>query len=360
MRVLVTDISSYKAIVFSRSLSRKDVEVVSADSRRFTKSIRTRHSSRHYLYPSPARQPDAFLQSLRAVVQLEKPDLVMPINSVEMRMCLRQRHAFGPALRSFGSLEAFEMLDNKFKLKDLAQRLGIPSPRHYSIHDRIESFPLVFKPAQESSSRGVKYLRGEEDLAAVRRLPPAEGSYVLQEYIRGEGVGLSALCREGSMVAQCAHRRLAEMPIRGGSSTIREQFSHPQLLPIAEALVHQTRWSGLVMFEFKLAPDGQLFLIEANPRIWGSISQSIEMGVDFPTLLAFGVESRVQAALQPATTYLSPLHWLSLAQYALRNGDLRPLRLFLSRWSEAVPDVSLRDDPLGYLSVMLRAVGQRA
>ena len=360
VRVLITDISSYKAIVFSRSLSRKGVEVISSDSRRYTSKIRTRHSSRHYLYPSPAREPDAFLQSLREVVRLEKPDLVMPTNSREMRICLRQRDVLGTALRYLGSLDAFEMLDNKSKLEDLAEELGIPCPRHYSIHDQVESFPLVFKPAQESSSSGVRYLRGEKELAEIRVTSPAKGSYVLQEYIQGEGVGLSALCREGSIIAQCAHRRLAEIPIRGGSSTIREQFSHPELLPIAEALVRRTRWSGLVMFEFKLALDGRVFLIEANPRIWGSISQSIEMGVDFPSLLAFGTESRVQAEPRPATTYLSPLHWISLAQYVVRRADLRPFRLFLSRWNEAVPDVSLRDDPLGYLSVVLRAVGPAA
>jgi predicted ATP-grasp superfamily ATP-dependent carboligase len=356
MRVLVTDISSYKAIVFARSLALKGVEVISADSRAYTKTIRTRYSARHYICPPASAAPERFLSGLIELVRAAKPDLLMPINSRELRICLKQRELFGSALRHFGSFEAFEQLDNKDKLRAIAEELGISCPRHYSLSEAALPLPLVFKPVQQSSSMGVEYLHTEDELAHVRMRAPPEGSYVLQQLVAGQGVGYSVLCKDGAVLAGCGHRRLAEIPISGGSSTVREGFSHPELPKIAAALVRRTAWTGLVMFEFKLAPDGRVYLIEANPRVWGSLRQAIEMGVDFPALLVLGERSSVQVP-RTAITYLSPLHWLSLLQYALRKGDLRPLRAFLARWRQAVPDVGVLDDPRGYLSVMLRAGG---
>jgi hypothetical protein len=40
------------------------------------------------------------------------------------------------------------------------------------------------------------------------------------------------------------------------------------------------------MVEFKAAADGRMFLLEINPRLWGSLQLAIDSGRDFPRLLA--------------------------------------------------------------------------
>ena len=50
----------------------------------------------------------------------------------------------------------------------------------------------------------------------------------------------------------------------------------------AEKLLVALNWHGVAMVEFKLDPDGQHWLMEINPRFWGSLALAIDAGVDFP------------------------------------------------------------------------------
>jgi len=52
------------------------------------------------------------------------------------------------------------------------------------------------------------------------------------------------------------------------------------------------QWHGAAMVEFKVRPDGRPYLMEINPRFWGSLQLAIDAGVDFPWLayqLAAGI-----------------------------------------------------------------------
>src|SRR2546430_8599658 len=43
-------------------------------------------------------------------------------------------------------------------------------------------------------------------------------------------------------------------------------------------------WHGAAMVEFKVRADGRPYLMEINPRFWGSLQLAIDAGVDFPWL----------------------------------------------------------------------------
>jgi protein-tyrosine-phosphatase len=54
------------------------------------------------------------------------------------------------------------------------------------------------------------------------------------------------------------------------------------LLRDAEALLRALNWHGVAMVEFKMDAMDQHWLMEINPRLWGSLALSIDAGVDFP------------------------------------------------------------------------------
>jgi predicted ATP-grasp superfamily ATP-dependent carboligase len=57
------------------------------------------------------------------------------------------------------------------------------------------------------------------------------------------------------------------------------------LVNMAKRLLDHVKWHGVAMVEFRMAPDGTPYLMEVNPRFWGSLQLAIDCGIDFPRLL---------------------------------------------------------------------------
>ena len=108
------------------------------------------------------------------------------------------------------------------------------------------------------------------------------------------------------------------------------------------------------MFEFKLTSDGKIVLIEINPRIWGSINQGLQNGVNyFEDIL--GKPTQKNQNDKKVNTYLSPVIYLSLFQYLIRF-KFKPISYFFHNIRKNRPDVGLFDDPLGYISMLIRII----
>jgi hypothetical protein len=209
--------------------------------------------------------------------------------------------------------------------------------------------PAVAKPVARSAARGVQYLDSAADVARFRERADA-GEFVVDEHVPGEGVGYSTFARDGALVAGYGHRRLAEFPVRGGSSVYREGWDDARARHTAEQLLRVTRWSGFAMFEWKRTPQGELLLLEANPRLWGSVHQPLAAGVDLLAPLFGPVALPLDAR---ARTYFSPLVYASLLGYALR-GRLSPALDFAAHLARNRADVALHRDPLAWFGALLR------
>jgi predicted ATP-grasp superfamily ATP-dependent carboligase len=108
---------------------------------------------------------------------------------------------------------------------------------------------------------------------------------LLQEYIAGEGHGVEMLAHEGEALAAFQHRRLREVPVTGGASSLRESVAlDRELFDYSRRLLAALRWTGLAMVEFKLGSDGPR-LMEINGRVWGSLPLAVHSGMDFPARL---------------------------------------------------------------------------
>ncbi len=120
-----------------------------------------------------------------------------------------------------------------------------------------------------------------------------------QEYISGSGVGVEFLFNRGKKIWHFAHERVHEYPLTGGASSYRRSINPPQaMLHDAEKLLTALNWHGVAMVEFKMNANGQYWLMEINPRLWGSLALSIDSGVDFPLGL-LQIARGDEPALQP-------------------------------------------------------------
>ncbi|MFZ3382398.1 MAG: ATP-grasp domain-containing protein, partial [Candidatus Methanoperedens sp.] len=168
-------------------------------------------------------------------------------------------------------------------------------------------YPVVIKLRNATSSVGLSYAHSPEELISkykrtITKFNLLPSNYpILQEYIPGNGYGVSMLYNQGDMRAMFTHKRLREYPITGGPSTYRISVRHPEMEHMAKRLLDHVGWHGVAMVEFKLDErNNKPVLIEVNPRFWGSVYQAIAAGVDFPYLL---YEMAVNGDVRPVFNY---------------------------------------------------------
>ena len=355
--VLITDITSYKAAVIARHLRRHhpDVRVVATDHRRFSRHVHTRHAPSVVRLSCGPEAGKAYAAELERVIARVGADILIPVNSKEIRVLVEHRAHLGASLSYMGEGALYHRLDDKTKFAALVEEAGLPQPKNYDHFDA--PLPLVVKPAQGSSSKGVVYVRTEAEREALKsRLGGKTADFVVQDYVEGEGVGYSGFFENGRPLAAYAHRRVAEYPVSGGSSVVRERYNHadlPQLEALAARLLSVAPWSGFAMFELKRRGPGDFVFIECNPRIWGSIHQGLADGADyFEPLLGKGGPDvrRAQAGMRTA---LLPLNLLAAAGY-LRQGNFSKVLDMMRPALRQRLDINPFTDPLGFLALLMR------
>ncbi|MBA6412686.1 ATP-grasp domain-containing protein [Parahaliea sp. F7430] len=302
-RVLVLDADTLPALAIVRSLGKLGLHVQAASHTEKPITSYSRYAAESLQYPSPLTQEPDFLEWVSAqIASSSAPVMVVP--ATERTMVPLSRHFQSPGQRQFFAMPAHRALEqvlDKSQTSKLAQSCDIPQPRSWTLH-KIEDlerllpqlvFPLVVKPARsipEGEQRQpltVKYAHSAVGLRNIVNTMLKHTHLILQEYFRGEGVGVEVLARNGVVEYAFQHRRLHEVPLSGGGSSLRiSEDIHPPLLKASKTLMAKLNWNGVAMVEFKQNPDsGEFILVEINGRFWGSLPLATAAGADFPRLL---------------------------------------------------------------------------
>ncbi len=306
-RALVTDARGNHALAVVRSLGRRGIRVTAADSTPWAKALYSRHCAARAIYPCPSASVAAFQRAFLRLLDVARPDVIMPMTE-RVIMALLERRAEVTARTMLAPLPAEAALRTAFDKSEtmrLAQSLGVATPRSVCPAGPEDlatataglGFPAVVKPRTSEMRTAddrivptgrVEYCAGPGDLAtayaAVHRRAPRP---LVQEFIPGDGYGVSALYRHGRLRALFAYRRLRMVRPTGSGSALRESIAPPPaMVDAAERLLGALQWHGVAMVEFKLdRRDGRPRLMEINGRFWNSLPLAVAAGVDFPHLL---------------------------------------------------------------------------
>lgn len=302
-KVLILDANTRSALAATRSLGSKSIPVVVADVSTKTLSGASKYCADSFTYPSPYHDSKYFVEVLRKEVERRQISILLPMTEITTDLVLRHRVEFCGIQIPFASLEAFELLSDKYRLLELAQRLKIPIPETSFVRDRGEldetmeqtAFPRVLKPYRSRIfskgrwfSTSVVYVDSTEQLRKTVACNESfhDHPFLMQEYVQGEGYGIFALYNHGQSIVFFGHKRLREKPPSGGVSVLCESIPlDSRMLQLAKRLLDHVKWHGVAMVEFRVSTDGTPYLMEVNARFWGSLQLAVDAGVDFPYLL---------------------------------------------------------------------------
>ncbi len=302
--VLVLDGERESALAIVRSLGRRRLDVEVGSRRGNPIAALSKYCSGHFIYPDPLKDLPGYQKALLEQLEQRSYSLIIPVTDLTICPLMEIREsveALSPL--AMASSEALSVAMSKSYTYAVARELGVPIPRTLVIRDAEEfdsfkakqNFPAVIKADRSKiwSSNGKGYetsvryaLNSKELKERVSRLLPL-GPVVLQEYVRGNGVGMGVLASRGETIFAFQYRRLHEVPLRGGASSYRvSEAIDPELLAYASSLLKHLGWDGVAMVEFKKDREtGKTYLMEINGRFWGSLPLAVAAEADFPFYL---------------------------------------------------------------------------
>lgn len=300
--ILVLDADQPSALAIVRALGERGLPVTVASSSEKPLAGYSRHALDVLQYPDPLAEEHAFIAWLGDSLCARQFDLVMPVTERTLVPLLRHRERLDDRRIAMAPSDALEQVLDKERTNNLAESLGIPVPRSITAVaiediDQAEAelgYPLVVKPARsvgsDSNQRvqlSVSYAHSRTELELRLRHVLRFGPAILQELFQGDGVGIELLADHGVIRYAFQHRRLHEVPLTGGGSSLRiSEKIIPELLEASTRLMRALDWHGVAMVEFKYNPQDKTYrLMEINGRFWGSLPLAIAAGANFPVML---------------------------------------------------------------------------
>lgn len=303
--VLVLDADQGSALAIVRSLGRRGIAAACAAAQTEPIAAYSRYASESLRYPDPLTEEAAFIEWLAQRQRRHPDELVFPVTERTVVPLMRHRDKLDERRLALAPSLALEQVLDKSRTVALAEQLGVAVPRSMTLRstdmqDTVHGleapwgYPVVVKPARsvgQSQQHGVhltvSYATDARSLRNQVQHLLRYGDVILQEFFAGDGVGVELIADHGQIRHAFQHRRLHEVPLTGGGSSLR--CSEPVAAPLLEAsrkLVAALGWHGVAMVEFKFRPQtGDYRLMEINGRFWGSLPLAVAAGADFPVML---------------------------------------------------------------------------
>ncbi len=186
---------------------------------------------------------------------------------------LRRVHATG--------LNDFDCYD-KLSYTTLAAAAGVPVPPTWSNAEEVPSdVALAVKSRVGSGGTGVRLVAGiSEAAAAAAEVGRGPKSVLYQQAIAGEVWNVGGVSRDGEILTAAAYRAAAPAGDPHGPPVEIELEDRPDLLDSAGRIVSALGYRGPFALDFVMSDDDTGYLIDFNPRIFGS----------WPALQAGGVD----------------------------------------------------------------------
>jgi len=314
MSAIITFARNRIAYIVLKSLAEKGIKVVTCDSVYPAMAFFSKYSKNYFIHPSFTQDPNSFIHTMLSRVKTMKPKVLMPSHDETLLISYFKDKFERYTKVPIASYQKMNIARDKTKMAKIANELSIPVPKTYSIKNLDEllhisellDYPAVIKIPRGRGAWGLTYVHTKSELIksykkTIQNFGYNSGAPFVQEYIPGDGYGVSMLFNQGEPRALFTHKRLMEYPITGGASVDRISVKNPQMEEYARDLLSHLGWHGVAMVEFKFdRRTRKPYFLEINPRFWGSLNQAVCSGVDFPSLL---YEMAVNGDVSPVFNY---------------------------------------------------------
>ncbi|HEX4823341.1 MAG TPA: ATP-grasp domain-containing protein [Candidatus Polarisedimenticolaceae bacterium] len=302
MRVLVPEAGAAAAVAATRCLGRHGHEVVIGRSPGDVPLAGlSRYCAAMVPLPSPARSPRAYADAVGDALRRYECDALLPVTDQSLLALAETREEIETVASYCAASEtALTLASDKWIVAEHGRRHGLDVP----------DSALIARPGDWEAASGrvgvpcvvrsrTSFLRGSSGLIKPSsrvhfRMDDAAGDVnerlgrgeemVVSAYVEGRGRGVYLFLCDGEARLWFGHDRIRETDPRGGPAcAARSLPPSPAMVERCRSLLASWGFEGAAMVEFRRdEATGREWLVEVNPRLWGSLPLAVHAGVEFP------------------------------------------------------------------------------
>jgi predicted ATP-grasp superfamily ATP-dependent carboligase len=219
----------------------------------------------------------------------------MPVDTDGIYYFAQHRKQLEPLAKLFliESAQTLRLVWDKGLLADFLFEHQLPHPATITSRAQFEKewadfkFPVLIKPRLAGGGVGIeKFTEREVLLNKINTEADFFDQFIVQSYLTGNDIDCSVLCKDGKILAYTIQKGLYENEAESFQAPEAIEFLHEsEVLQVTTDLMAALRWNGVAHVDLRRrASDGQVVVIEINPRFWGSLEGSLHAGVNFPQL----------------------------------------------------------------------------
>lgn len=278
MKVLLTNAGRrtyiIENLIQSASERNIDIEIHVCDTSIDNASFWVAPNTTHHLTPFVTEQPKEYIELVKKICKEHQIQLVIPLMDFELPLLAEikeELNSYGTQIMISDKHIIDICLDKKLTYQFCIEN-GILTPHIYSSEKEVV-FPAILKRILGSGSVGLVFAKQATDIIDYQ----AERD-LLQQFIKGQEYGLDIFNDFNGNFLYASMRK--KLSMRAGETDKAEVFYDQKLWDYCKKLSEKTRHVGNMDADILMTEEGDIYLIDLNPRFGGGYPFSMFAGID--------------------------------------------------------------------------------
>lgn len=294
--ILLYGIDGTQVLPIAKSLYKKGYRLIGTFHENYSYGVHSRYI--HEKIQMTSEDEKAKIDELIKIIKEKDIFTIIPFGDASAELLSKYKDIFAQHVKlTIPDHDIFMAAYDKNKLMTLCRKKNYPHPLTIDLSkltdnkDLIEfPYPALIKPNITTGGRGMTLVNSYDEYKdKIESIKLKYGDCHLQQFIPAGGkqikVQLFVDKRNNQNIGSVIWKQRF-YPEKGGSSCCNITINAPELVELCGSVLRDLAWEGFADFDLIEDPrDGQLKIMEINPRFPACLKSATESGIDYANIL---------------------------------------------------------------------------